>query len=71
MKDIDAIIAILDEGKKARKHRGLSAVKFVNVLEIERWPTLGVVDRSSLSGSVCPARNWRSHGWRRIRKPSI
>jgi len=46
--EIDAIIAILDERKKARKRRRLSVVNFVNVLEIERWLKLGVVGRFNL-----------------------
>jgi len=46
--EIDAIIAILDERKTARKRRRLSVVNFVNVLEIERWLKLGVVGRFNL-----------------------
>lgn len=46
--EIEAIIAILDERKKARKRRRLSVVNFVNVLEIERWLKLGVVGRFNL-----------------------
>lgn len=46
--EIDAIIAILDERKNARKRRRLSVVNFVNVLEIERWLKLGVVGRFNL-----------------------
>lgn len=46
--EIDGIIAILDERKKARKRRRLSVVNFVNVLEIERWLKLGVVGRFNL-----------------------
>jgi transcriptional regulator with XRE-family HTH domain len=46
--EIDAIIAILDERKKARKRRRLSVVNFVNILEIERWLKLGVVGRFNL-----------------------
>jgi transcriptional regulator with XRE-family HTH domain len=56
MKEIDVIIAILDERKKARKHRGLSVVNFVNVLEIERWLKLGVVGRFSLSSEELAKR---------------
>jgi transcriptional regulator with XRE-family HTH domain len=46
--EIDAIIAILNERKTARKRRRLSVVNFVNVLEIERWLKLGVVGRFNL-----------------------
>jgi len=46
--EIDAVIAILDERKNARKRRRLSVVNFVNVLEIERWLKLGVVGRFNL-----------------------
>ena len=49
LKEIDAIIDILDERKAARKQRGLSVVNLVNLLEIERWLKLGVVGRISLS----------------------
>jgi transcriptional regulator with XRE-family HTH domain len=56
MTEIDAIIAILDERKKARKRRGLSVVNFVNVLEIERWLKLGVVGRFSLSSEELARR---------------
>lgn len=41
--EIDAVIAILGERKKARKTRGLSVVNFVALPEIERWLKLGVV----------------------------
>ncbi|HEV7323814.1 MAG TPA: helix-turn-helix domain-containing protein [Bosea sp. (in: a-proteobacteria)] len=46
--EIDAIIAILNERKTARKRRRLSVVNFVNVLEIERWLKLGVVGSFNL-----------------------
>jgi len=46
--EIDAIIAILNERKTARKRRRLSVVNFVNVLEIERWLKLGVVGNFNL-----------------------
>lgn len=41
--EIDAVIAILDDRKKARKQRGLSVVNFVSVPEIERSLKLGIV----------------------------
>jgi transcriptional regulator with XRE-family HTH domain len=47
-REIDAVIAILDERKKARKLRRLSVVNFVTVPEIERWLKLGVVGRFDL-----------------------
>ena len=46
--EIDAVIAILGERKKARKERGLSVVNFVTLPEIERWLKLGVVGRFNL-----------------------
>lgn len=46
--EIDAVIAILDERRKARERRRLSVVNFVNVLEIERWLKLGIVGRFNL-----------------------
>ncbi|MGN6095366.1 MAG: helix-turn-helix domain-containing protein [Bosea sp. (in: a-proteobacteria)] len=46
--EIDAIIAILDDRKMARRRRRLSVVNFVNLLEIERWLKLGVVGRFDL-----------------------
>ena len=46
--EIDAVIAILDERKKARALRRLSVVNFVTIPEIERWLKLGVVGRFDL-----------------------
>lgn len=54
--EIDAIIAILDDRKRARKQRRLSVVNFVNVLEIERWLKLGVVGRFNLPESELTRR---------------
>ncbi|CAN7514341.1 transcriptional regulator [Bosea sp. LjRoot90] len=54
--EIDAIIAILDDRKRARKRRRLSVVNFVNVLEIERWLKLGVVGRFNLPDSELTRR---------------
>ncbi|MCV9936854.1 transcriptional regulator [Boseaceae bacterium BT-24-1] len=54
--EIDAIIAILDDRKCARKRRRLSVVNFVNVLEIERWLKLGVVGRFNLPDSELTRR---------------
>ncbi|WP_291659808.1 MULTISPECIES: helix-turn-helix transcriptional regulator [unclassified Bosea (in: a-proteobacteria)] len=48
IEEIDAIIAILDDRKMARRRRRLSVVNFVNLLEIERWLKLGVVGRFDL-----------------------
>jgi len=48
MREIDAVIAILDERKRARKLRGLSVVNFVTIPEIERLLKLGVVGRFDL-----------------------
>jgi transcriptional regulator with XRE-family HTH domain len=49
-RDIDTVIAILDERRQASRRRRLSVVNFVNLLEIERWLKLGVVGRFDLSG---------------------
>jgi transcriptional regulator with XRE-family HTH domain len=46
--EIDAVIEILGERKKARRARGLSVVNFVTLPEIERWLKLGVVGRFNL-----------------------
>jgi transcriptional regulator with XRE-family HTH domain len=46
--EIDAVISILDERKKARALRRLSVVNFVTIPEIERWLKLGVVGRFDL-----------------------
>ena len=46
--EIDTIISILDERKRARKLRRLSVVNFVTLPEIERWLKLGVVGRFDL-----------------------
>ncbi len=54
--EIDAVIEILNERKKARKQRGLSIINFVNVLEIERWLKLGVVGRFGLCGDELAKR---------------
>ncbi len=48
IEEIDAIIAILDDRKMARRRRRRSVVNFVNLLEIERWLKLGVVGRFDL-----------------------
>jgi transcriptional regulator with XRE-family HTH domain len=47
-REIDAVIAILDDRKKARQQRRLSIVNFVTMPEIERWLKLGVVGRFDL-----------------------
>ena len=46
--EIDAVISILNERKKARALRKLSVVNFVTIPEIERWLKLGVVGRFDL-----------------------
>ena len=46
--EIDTVIAILDERKRAQKLRRLSVVNFVTIPEIERWLKLGVVGRFDL-----------------------
>jgi transcriptional regulator with XRE-family HTH domain len=48
--EIDTVIDILDERKRARKARGLSVINFVTLPEIERWLKLGVVGRFNLRG---------------------
>jgi transcriptional regulator with XRE-family HTH domain len=48
LREIDAVIAILDERKQARASRRLSVVNFVTIPEIERWLKLGVVGRFDL-----------------------
>jgi transcriptional regulator with XRE-family HTH domain len=48
IREIDTVIAILDERKKARQLRRLSVVNFVTLPEIERWLKLGVVGRFDL-----------------------
>jgi transcriptional regulator with XRE-family HTH domain len=48
LREIDAVIAILDERKAARRSRRLSVVNFVTIPEIERWLKLGVVGRFDL-----------------------
>jgi transcriptional regulator with XRE-family HTH domain len=48
LREIDTVIAILDERKRARELRRLSVVNFVTVPEIERWLKLGVVGRFDL-----------------------
>ncbi|WP_245286805.1 helix-turn-helix domain-containing protein [Bradyrhizobium sp. Tv2a-2] len=54
--EIDAIIAVLDERKEARKRRHLSVVNFVSQPEIERWLKLGLVGRFDLQGEEVVAR---------------
>jgi transcriptional regulator with XRE-family HTH domain len=54
--EIDAIVAVLDERKEARKRRHLSVVNFVSLPEIERWLKLGLVGRFDLQGEEVVAR---------------
>jgi transcriptional regulator with XRE-family HTH domain len=54
--EIDAIIAVLDERKEARKRRHLSVVNFVSMPEIERWLKLGLVGRFNLPADEVAAR---------------
>ncbi len=56
VQEIDTIIEILNERKRARKQRRLSVVNFVNLLEIERWLKLGMVGRFSLPGAELSER---------------
>jgi transcriptional regulator with XRE-family HTH domain len=46
--EIDAVIEILGERKRASRARGLSIVNFVTLPEIERWLKLGVVGRFNI-----------------------
>jgi len=48
LREIDTVIGILDERKRARELRRLSVVNFVTIPEIERWLKLGVVGRFDL-----------------------
>jgi transcriptional regulator with XRE-family HTH domain len=54
--EIDAVIEILGERKRARKERGLSVVNFVTLPEIERWLKLGVVGRFDLPANEVAER---------------
>jgi transcriptional regulator with XRE-family HTH domain len=54
--EIDAIIAVLDERKEARRRRHLSVVNFVSQPEIERWLKLGLVGRFNLPPEEVVAR---------------
>jgi len=56
VREIDTVISILDERKKARALRRLSIVNFVTVPEIERWLKLGVVGRFDLSAQEIAIR---------------
>jgi transcriptional regulator with XRE-family HTH domain len=47
-REIDAVISILEERRRARELRRLSVVNFVTIPEIERWLKLGVVGRFDL-----------------------
>ena len=48
VREIETVISILDERKRARALRQLSVVNFVTIPEIERWLKLGVVGRFDL-----------------------
>lgn len=54
--EIEAIIAVLDERKEARRRRHLSVVNFVSMPEIERWLKLGLVGRFNLPHEEVVAR---------------
>jgi transcriptional regulator with XRE-family HTH domain len=56
LREIDAVIDILGERKKARELRRLSVVNFVTIPEIERWLKLGVVGRFDLPESEVSIR---------------
>jgi transcriptional regulator with XRE-family HTH domain len=49
LREINEIIAILDERKLSRDRRRLSVVNFVALPEIERWLKIGVVGRFDLT----------------------
>jgi transcriptional regulator with XRE-family HTH domain len=55
-REIDAVIAILNERKKSRARRRLSVVNFVTLPEIERWLKLGVVGRFDLGADEIAIR---------------
>jgi transcriptional regulator with XRE-family HTH domain len=54
--EIDAIIAVLNERREARRRRHLSVVNFVSQTEIERWLKLGLIGRFDLQGEEVLAR---------------
>ena len=54
--EIDAIIAVLDERREARKRRHLSVINFISQPEIERWLKLGLVGRFDLQGDEVVTR---------------
>jgi transcriptional regulator with XRE-family HTH domain len=56
LREIDAVISILNERKRARALRRLSVVNFVTIPEIERWLKLGVVGRFDLSSDEVAIR---------------
>jgi len=56
VREIDTVIAILGERRKARHERRLSVVNFVTIPEIERWLKLGVVGRFDLGDEEVAAR---------------
>jgi transcriptional regulator with XRE-family HTH domain len=56
LREVDAVIAILNERKKARALRRLSVVNFVTIPEIERWLKLGVVGRFDLPAAEVAVR---------------
>jgi transcriptional regulator with XRE-family HTH domain len=58
IREIDTVITILDERKRARKLRRLSVVNFVTIPEIERWLKLGVVGRFDLPNDEIAVRRY-------------
>jgi transcriptional regulator with XRE-family HTH domain len=56
LREIEAVIAILEERKKTRRLRRLSVINFVTIPEIERWLKLGVVGRFDLPDREVAAR---------------
>jgi transcriptional regulator with XRE-family HTH domain len=56
LREIDAVISILNERKKTRALRRLSVVNFITIPEIERWLKLGVVGRFDLSSDEVAIR---------------
>ncbi|MFH5774962.1 helix-turn-helix domain-containing protein [Paracoccus sp. NGMCC 1.201697] len=52
MAEVDAIMAILEERKRARAKRRLSVINFVSAPEVERWLRTGVVGRFDLPADI-------------------
>jgi len=61
-RELDTILAILDERKRSSQRRRLSVINFVNLLELERWLKLGIVGRFDMSGSELAERRKAARG---------